>query len=142
MRKAHRPSLSNKYDQTANLAIDLETELAHSLVLPKILQKHHQHLFQQFAADRRADQDRMVTHLQGEVDKLKRQIIRLGAGNSLYYRLKTEDNYSNGTCQCLHPNPKEALPSQHLHPNPARNSEEASHGRTQRNTDRLVVETR
>ena len=141
----------NRYDQTTNFAIDLEGEVNRSVVFPKITAKMVDQQLKDYVNRKKVQEDQMITHLKGEVDKLKRHMYLLEDQRFINNRIRTEDyDYPQIMSYCRdnscmgrdrYIRDRQMLshhvdePSQNL-----RNSQDYSHVRKQRNTDKQGYE--
>lgn len=62
------------------------------MILPKISQRHHEQQLKDYISRRKMQGDLAISHLQSEVDKLRRQIINLEDKRYLSQKLRTEEN--------------------------------------------------
>lgn len=138
MRRSGIPNTENKYHQMTNLAIDLEAELRRSVILPKITQRYQEMQAREYISRKKMEESNMVSRLQGEVDRLKRQMDRLEDKKYMWQRLKTEEYMDEPSCPCFRERSlqKKVTGSCHLNPNDLRNSEDDGNERVQRNTEK------
>jgi polyhydroxyalkanoate synthesis regulator phasin len=138
MRRFGIPNTENKYHQMTNLAIDLEAELRRSVILPKITQRYQEMQAWEYISRKKMEESNMVSRLQGEVDRLKRQMDRLEDKKYMWQKLKTEENMDEPSCPCFRERSlqKKVTGSCHLNPNDLRNSEDDGNERVQRNTEK------
>ena len=92
MRKRHVEHTNlNRYDQTTNFAIDLEGEVNRSVIFPKITAKMVDQELKDYVNRKKMQEDQMITHLKGEVDRLKRHMYLLEDQRFVNSRIRTED---------------------------------------------------
>lgn len=82
----------NKYDQVTNLAIDLENEINRSVVFPRIVSRIVEIEAQNLVARRRVEEEQRLNSLQGEIERLRRQVLRMDERRFLAERVSTEVN--------------------------------------------------
>lgn len=79
----------NKYDQTTNFAIELETEVNRSVVFPKITAKMVDQELRDYVNRKKLQEDHTITQLKGQVDQLKRNLYMLEDQKYLNSRMRT-----------------------------------------------------
>ena len=90
MRKRNIQQLREvKYDQTTNYAIDLEGEVNRSIVFPKITAKIVDQQLKDYVNRKKMQEEEVITHLKGQVDKLKRHVYLLEDQRFINNRIRT-----------------------------------------------------